>query len=846
MSSGPERARPRFTVISAVYNVGRYLDEFIASIEKQTFGMDRLEIVVVDDGSTDHSLETLQAWAQRHPGIVTVLSKANGGQSSARNLGLEHAHGEWVTFPDPDDILDPDYFDVVDSFLTANPQTAMIGTARIFFNEASGAIVDDHPLRTMFTADRLVDLEAEPDYFHGSAPAAFFRTDLIAANQLRFDERIRPNFEDGHFCSRYLLLAEQPLVGFLGSARYIYRKRADGSSTLQGGLLKTGRYLEVPRLGYLDLLERGIGPDGFAPRWVQNLIIYELSWYFSSDLQVTGATAAHGDVAVRFVELLRLISARIEPELIENFGLRTFDPAWRDIMLHGLRNETWVPGYAVLDGDEAGDMVRVSYRFVGDRPVEQLLVNGVPANVEHGKVWVHEYFEHDLLHERVAWIRATAADSVQVQLNGTRVDLLSAWPDPNSAPERVRSIRRPTKLVRWLAGTWPVRRRYRDAWCLMDRIHNADDNGERLFRYLRAERPDINAWFVLEKGTPDWFRLRREGYRRRLIAHGGVRWRFLMLNCIHVASSHVDHPVHRPAAILRMNPHPRWRFSFLQHGVIKDDLSRWLNPKQVDLFVTSTPQEQASIAGDGTRYSYTSREARMTGLPRFDRLRELGLRVAPEQRTRILLCPTWRYWLTPPTVGASQRRTVSDDFFDSEFAQQWLGLLNDPQLRELASTTGMRLGFLPHPNLQAALAEFALPDHVDALTFEGNDVQQLIAESALMVTDYSSMSFNAAYLDRGVVYFQFDAERVAAGGHVGRPGYFDYHRLGFGPVTESVEQTTAAILEAVRTRRGAPEPVYLERIANAFTERDGRCCERTTAAIEALHPRPLDGPRGTA
>ena len=52
---------------------------------------------------------------------------------------------------------------------------------------------------------------------------------------------------------------------------------------------------------------------------------------------------------------------------------------------------------------------------------------------------------------------------------------------------------------------------------LMDRVNNADDNGERLFEHLRAERPDINAWFVLARGTPDWDRLQAAG-ERRLVA----------------------------------------------------------------------------------------------------------------------------------------------------------------------------------------------------------------------------------------------------------------------------------------------------------------------------------------
>ena len=50
----------------------------------------------------------------------------------------------------------------------------------------------------------------------------------------------------------------------------------------------------------------------------------------------------------------------------------------------------------------------------------------------------------------------------------------------------------------------PVREKYADSWVLMDRIHDADDSGEHLFDYLREHRPEINAWFVVERGTPDW------------------------------------------------------------------------------------------------------------------------------------------------------------------------------------------------------------------------------------------------------------------------------------------------------------------------------------------------------
>jgi CDP-glycerol glycerophosphotransferase (TagB/SpsB family) len=319
-----------------------------------------------------------------------------------------------------------------------------------------------------------------------------------------------------------------------------------------------------------------------------------------------------------------------------------------------------------------------------------------------------------------------------------------------------------------------------------------------------------------------------------MVAHGSTRWRLLMLNCAHLISSHADAPIHNPAGIARRN-RADWNITFLQHGVIKDDLSRWLNPKLIDLFVTSTPQEQSSIVGDGTTYAYTTRESRMTGLPRFDRLLELGSHVPVEQRRWILVAPTWRHWLVVPEVD-SQRSAIDDSFFDSEYAQEWTALLGDSRLAELADQHGLKIGFLPHPNIQPALARMDLPKHVQALTFT-DDVQQVLADTALMVTDYSSMFFNAAYLDRPVVYFQFDAKQVLQGAHTGRPGYFEYERDGFGPVTGTVLDTVSAIEGAVLNDAKVPSAEYQRRIREAFPQRDGRCCERTAAAIEELSPK---------
>jgi hypothetical protein len=379
-----------------------------------------------------------------------------------------------------------------------------------------------------------------------------------------------------------------------------------------------------------------------------------------------------------------------------------------------------------------------------------------------------------------------------------------------------------------------VRRRFAGAWVLMDRLHDADDSGEILFRYLRKHRRSINAWFVIQAGTPDYQRLREAGYKR-VVAHGSTVWKLLMLNASHLISSHADGAVIAPREVTRLID-PTWRFTFLQHGVIKDDLSEWLNPKRIDTFITSTTGEYESIAGDGNRYVYSPKEVQLTGLPRFDKLRRIGRSVPEEERDLILLTPTWRQWLQPPLEQGSQRRRVLADFFDSQFAREWLGLLGSPAVAAACRANNLRIGFLPHPNLQTAIPSLDIPDHVEVLSYDVPDVQRHFARAAVMVTDYSSTAFNAAYIDRPVVYFQFDAAQVLGGGHVGRRGYFDYEQDGFGPVTRTVAEAESAVLAIVRAGR-RPQALYQERIEATFPQRDGRCCRRVTDAILASGKR---------
>ncbi len=101
----------KISVIIPCYNVAAYIDKCMVSITAQTIGIEALEIICIDDASTDGTWEHLQKWEQMFPDDILLLRQpVNRRQGAARNLGLQYASAEWIAFVDADDWLEFDYF----------------------------------------------------------------------------------------------------------------------------------------------------------------------------------------------------------------------------------------------------------------------------------------------------------------------------------------------------------------------------------------------------------------------------------------------------------------------------------------------------------------------------------------------------------------------------------------------------------------------------------------------------------------------------------------------------------------------------------------------------------------
>ncbi|MBO0896023.1 CDP-glycerol glycerophosphotransferase family protein [Arthrobacter sunyaminii] len=894
----------QFSIVVALYNAAEYFESFMQSLRKQKYPFDLLDIVIVDDGSTDESLSMARNWEKRYPEVIRTVSQPNGGPASARNAALPLCRNEWITMCDPDDILDPHYFVAVAKFLErdVHMRSQMLSTRLVEFQDGEIRTTHNHPLNWKFRHDeRLVDLDLNPEYVHLSGGTAFLRRAVIEAHSLRFNELIRPKFEDAHFIGLYLAHVDKPIVGVIPSAKYLYRKqRINGASLVQGAWDNPGSYHEVPMLGYYGLLSATKAKLGYVPAWAQCMVLYDLLWAYIADKSMHGGPATMSDDNRKSMHAsLDHVLSLIDTKTIREFTTVGLGWSFHNMLLgHYKAALPFTPVIIRWSQNANRKTSKYSYMHTGPIPEEEFVVDGQKITPLALKSVEHHLFGRVLIRERVFTL-PTSSKTV-VYLNRTRARITSKTglptrgkPGPAVQPHlalapvppargRISTALLPTPLastgrrlgiardrihVQSLMASIPapiagkrmiervVKRKvsasavterrlldqdlirsakspsspYKNAWVLLDRVDRADDNAEHLYRYLSNERPDINAWFLLDRNSKDWHRLAAEGFK--LVEYGSDESVKLVLNAKYKISSHADRNIQYPIDLSRFGEDPG-KIVFLQHGVTKDDLSRWINPKKLSLIITATRAEFDSIGGTENSYKWTADEVKLTGFPRHDTLHDLAENCPVSRRQTILIAPTWRQYLTDALKSQDLAIAVKA-FEESTYGQNWLGLLRSDDLAAVAKRSQSRIRFLGHPNLSRLLPALKLPDHIEVISYDDISVQEELVQARVLISDFSSISFDAAYAGTNIIYYQFDGDEIYRGGHVYRKGYFDYQKDGFGPLAHdhvSVLESITALAERDFDRDAS----YEDRIRSSFPYWDGKCSARVTAAIEDL------------
>ncbi len=825
LTPGSYRGERPYTVVTAVYNVEPYLNDFFNSLVNQTLSKEDIFIIAVDDGSTDHSADVIRKWQEEWPGHITYIHKENSGQSAARNLGLDHVTTEWVTFIDPDDFVSRDYFETVDKSIASHPALKMIACNLIFFKEDSGEFSNTHPLKTRFDdGDSYFACGDEQMHIQLSMSSAFFRMSEIEKHALRIDERIRPHFEDGHFVGKYLSLLTEGVTGFLKTPHYYYRKRGDASSTIDQSWTTIDKYLNLPKNGYLDLLQFSAqNNDGRVPRNIQNTILYDLSWYFKH-LVGHPERSIFGDETSEcqdFFSVLRSVFAMVPDETLFSLSGKymSFDNKFGISTQFKNHEPDFYISYLRQVDTNSGELLVEYFAPETEFYLDGRLVQ--PAQIKRvDKSFCGQFFYS----KYEAWLSFKNDDSVlSYRMPDGREVRLSVTGEHyrRSIPLR--------ELLKRFEADWAQYQQTNDTWIIMDRDTQADDNGEHFYRYMAIHHPEQKCYFTLRKDSPHWDRLVKEGFN--MLQFGSPEHERELRSCSTIISSHADAYVH---SYFGDNFHKSKKYVFLQHGITKDDISSWLNGKPISLMCTATPQEYDSIVSDGAPYELTKKQVSLTGFARHDHLLELQAQNKSNKKT-IFIAPTWRQSLMGPTIGKGNQRQLNPNFAETEYAQAWGSFLKSDQLREIAGKDNFEVVFFPHANILPYVnaGMFEVPDYITVGTSNERSIQEYFSTASLCITDYSSVAFDIAYLGTPCIYYQFDQDKAFKGEHIYAKGYFDYARDGFGPLVETEDDLHDAIMDII-SNDFKPSSTYKARIDETFVHRDGRCCERIYDSIKAL------------
>lgn len=867
----------KFSIITAFYNTELYIEECIESVINQSLDFkENIQLILVNDGSFDDSYEIALKFQKQFPDNIIILSKNNEGPSSARNLGLKHATGKYINFLDSDDKLELNTLETVLNYFDKNDNVNIVSIPLIFLGSD-----EEHILHPKFIQNNIIDVYEDCTYPQLHIPSCFIKKEIFG--NFEFEENLKIGedavlinkllLKEGKYAlindTNYYYRKRPDKTSILDTIKYqkeyftpkvvnFYQNLIDYSIEIKGYLpdfikyviaydvqhffatatstvLTKKEYDEFRNklqysLSYID--DEIIINHKFIPETVKSLIIYLKNNEFNIEVVDDKVflkskeyiiNALHNELLIfDVIEIInnslnfstyftsscdykyfRMEAIRVNSDGSEDvYEGKFFDyPTTNRYPLESV-GLCWKFDYCVdfkipIKNDEVS---RIYFKLIYDE-------NGKHAEM-HNPIQFQNYdaglskVSNYLIKNNQMVIYNRGDESFYIQpysfIKSAKleaVSILKIIKDHNSS--MFRGI-----VYHLIYLFFYVFMRNKRIWLFQDRVDIADDNAKHLFKYAIQKDDGIKKYYVIKKDCDDFEEMKK--IDKNIVPLGSFKNKFLYLFAEKMISSHVNHSWLNPF----FNPkHPYFNGfltiekCFLQHGVIKDDLSSWLRKffQNLHLFLTSSDYERDSILGD--TYNYDEEVVQAFGLPRHDNLK-FGV-----AKKEILFSPTWR------------KHLINRQAFEkSEYFYRLNSFLNNKRLLNAIKDKGYKLVFKPHYDLEPFLDLFTINEEVIKVNTH-DSYQTIFNDSAIMITDYSSVFFDFSFLKKPVIYY-----------HEGNDyhydeGYFNYETMGFGDVIDNEEDLVDKIIEYM-DNGCEMEDKYKLRVDKFFKYTDQKNCQR--------------------
>ena len=366
-----------------------------------------------------------------------------------------------------------------------------------------------------------------------------------------------------------------------------------------------------------------------------------------------------------------------------------------------------------------------------------------------------------------------------------------------------------------------LNKKNKDIWLISERKNEAEDNGYYLYKYIKENHSEQKVFYLINKKSPSYSKI--EKYNT-IIQYNSLRhYIYYFLADKHISAFQFFGVPETPFL---------WKLEeiglikkkkiFLQHGITKEMLPFLLYKNtKYDLFVCGAQPEYEYLKEN---YGYPDDNVKYLGFCRFDNLHEY------KTKKQILVMPTWRQWIGM-TNDDNNAEQDYHKFINTEYYKTYNSFLNNIDLQELLIENNFKLIFYPHPEMQRFVQYFTCKfENIEIADRVNYNLQDLLKESEILITDYSSIAFDCAYMRKPLIYYQFDQSKYYSN-HFEK-GYFDCERDGFGPVVKDEDSLINEIKKYILGE--GIDKIYKCRSKNFFTLYDNQNSKRNYEAIKGI------------
>ena len=861
-----------FSVIMSIYNTEQYLVDSIDSIINQSIGFNNIQLILVNDGSTDNSEQICLKYKKKYQNNIIYIKITHGGPSKARNIGLSYAKGTIVNFLDSDDKWDIKAFNYVFLFFKLYKNIDVIG-GRIKYFEASNKF---HFLDYKFFKTRIVNLDKDYHCIQLHASSSFFRYKAIIRHI--FDENLFYG-EDVKFISNILLY--KPIFGILREAIYYYRKRSDYSSAIQNSYKTYSYYFQVLENIHLYLIKKS--------KELYNKIIPFIQFYISYEFlfRISGLAYKYLDMNSykKYCNLIKRIIDEIDEKYILEQKILSSDIKLlaltiknsRDIrydltvknnfliysnyLLMNIKNYRNIIVWKILKIERNKLYLKGEERFF--LPREQYFYYCKIGN----KLFYPKYYYSDDLDFKALYgiINKGRIISFDISLEIKRKIKLYFYIVYNNNiieifPKISQSIHLPianksyystnnyiiknennylliykneSNLGRIFENDYQnelkkmnkdylvkIRQAYikekernsfkskNQIWLINDRKSQAGDNGEYFFRYLLSVKPKrILFYFIIERNSIDYIRLEKYG---NIIDLNSTRYLDLFLKADKIITSVSEDWVNNAFGIdgNYLNDLYHFEYIYLQSDVTNDYFSNNINKIIFNFDMIFTPSTKQYNFLFKTQNDYNINHILLNGLARFDKLKRI--KSQNETKKIILIYPTWGRYLKDNT-----------NFTNFTYYKFYNNLTNDKNLLNIMKENDYKGILCVNSNVQMKNDIFEINQIFKIKELCKNE--ELFIKSSLFITDYSNFFLDFGYMNKPIIYSQFDYKEYKTNYFHERN--FDYKSDGFGPVCYDLKCIIRNIILIIKNKESLKSK-YDKRIKRFFRYSYDQNCKR--------------------